>query len=523
MLSNAPNRYFFLTGVASIALLTGSCSSSIFEAESSKNGGITAGMRSTRALISMGDTTMRGGDAAAAARFYEQAVKSAPKDPVPLYRLGRALQAMGAHKAAAEHFRKVLVIQPGDGEAKRQLANTLISMNDPQGSIRLFQEVIAEDGDHRAFNGLGVALDMTGKHKDALTAYRAGLAKQPKNLTLRNNLALSMALAGQYASAAKVLQNVTSDPRATARHRQNLALVYGLAGQEMKAARIARVDLDGPSVRRNLDYYNWLRRQPRWMVQKMLRNGAPIKPQAASAVPQGSAAAPKLAVSAAPRPAQRKAPHTAARKPVHATPRTTPRPEPKRESVAVPGRVDHDGVIHQASLQTDGQPPVRFARLEFGFRPVKDAEKPETAQRQEVSRRVTTVARIETPRYPTVVRPAVVPAETPLPVVVHGSVETPETATAGSAVKATPKSAAPNAAGAALLATKGAVKDVVVMPKMKVIHTQLALAGSARPIEAAAHSIGRRTVETAALRKIEANFQRSGLEHLMGNADKIKE
>ncbi|HUT49092.1 MAG TPA: tetratricopeptide repeat protein [Alphaproteobacteria bacterium] len=478
-------------------------------------------MRSTRALISMGDTTMRGGDAASALRFYQQAVISAPKDPVPLFRLGRALQVMGAHTAAAEQFRKVLAMQPGDGEAKRQLANTLISMNDPHGSIRLFQEVIAEDGDYRAFNGLGVALDMTGKHKDALAAYRAGLAKQPKSLTLKNNLALSMALAGQYANAAKVLRNVTSHPRATARHRQNLALVYGLAGQETQAARIARVDLDGPSVKRNLDYYNWLRRQPRWMVQKLLRNGAPIKPQTASAVPPVKAA-PGPVESGIESAAPRQAPRTAARKPVHAIPRTTPRPEPKRESVAAPGRVDHEGVIHQASLAGDGQPPVRFARLEFGFRPVRDAEKPETAQRQEVFRRVTTVARIETPRYPTVVRPAV-PAETPLPpmpVVIRGNGETPEAATAKPSTKSV-VTATPKTDGAlAKEAAKEAVKDVVVMPKMRVIHTQLALAGSERPAE---RPIGGRTVETAARRKIEAHFQRSGLEHLMGDADKIKE
>ncbi|MDH3235547.1 MAG: tetratricopeptide repeat protein [Alphaproteobacteria bacterium] len=517
MTSNAPNRYFFLTGVATIALLTGSCSNSVFEAENAKKGGITSQMRSTKALISMGDTTLRGGDVTSALRFYEAAVKSAPNDPVPLFRLGRALQAMGAHKAAAEHFRKVLAMQPGDGEAKRQLANTLIAMDNPQGSIRLFQEVIAESGDYRAFNGLGVALDMTGKHKDALAAYRAGLAKQPKSLTLKNNLALSMAIAGQYANAAKVLRNVTSHPHATARHRQNLALVYGLAGEETQAARVARVDLDGPSVKRNLDYYNWLRRQPRWMVQKLLRNGAPIKPQAASAARTGDAA-PKPAVSpitsAAPRKTRRAAPRTAARKPVHATPRITPRrPEPKRESVAAPRQVDHEGVIRQASLAGDGQPPVRFARLEFGFRPVKDAEKPETTEKRESARRVTTLARINAGRYPTVVRPAI-PAVTPLPVVVRGNGETPETATASAAAKAaaTTASVAPLATRElAKEATKEPVKDAMVMPEMKVIHTQLALAGSAHPIEA------------AALRKIEANFQRSGLEHLMGDADKTKE
>jgi len=231
MISNAPNRYFFLTGVATIALLTGSCSSSIFEANSSKTSDIARKLRTPKALLTMGDASWQGGDAATAARFYEAAVRAAPQDPVPAFRLGRALQAMGAHKAAADQFRRVLELQPNDTEAKRQLANTLISLDDPQGSIKLYREVIAKSGDHRAFNGLGVALDMTGKHQEALAAYRAGLAKQPESLSLKNNLALSMAISGQYENAAKVLRNVASDPRSTARHRQNLALVYGRPAQ----------------------------------------------------------------------------------------------------------------------------------------------------------------------------------------------------------------------------------------------------------------------------------------------------
>jgi Flp pilus assembly protein TadD len=508
MISNAPNRYFFLTGVATIALMTGSCSSSIFEANRSKTSDITETLRSPEALITMGDTTWRGGDVAEAARFYQAAVKAAPKDPLPAFRLGRALQVMGAFEAAADQFRKVLELKPGDGEAKRQLANTLISLDDPEGSIKLYREVIAKSGDPRAFNGLGVAFDMTGKHKEALAAYRAGLAKQPDSLSLKNNLALSMAIAGQYENAAKVLRNVASDPRATARHRQNLALVYGLAGHDSEAARVARVDLDAPSVKRNLDYYNWLRQQPRWMVGKLLRSGAPVKPQAAK-VEQKGKAAPLIGTDA-----PHKAKPTARRKPVHATPREAVRPAPKRQNVAAQRRVDENGVIRQASLAGNGEPPIRFARLEFGFRPVRDAEppkaaartheaarKPEAARhetaRRETAKHETVVARLES-RQPVVVQPRL---EAPMPVVVRGAGETPEAATAKPAAAA--KTAAHKAEAAQ------------TMPRMKVIHTQLALAGSVGSAE--------RTAEAAARREIEAQFQHSGLEYLMGKDDPATE
>jgi Flp pilus assembly protein TadD len=423
---------------------------------------------------------------------------------VPAFRLGRALQAMGAHKAAADQFRRVLELQPGDGEAKRQLANTLISLDDIDSSIRLYQEVIAESGDHRAFNGLGVALDMTGKHKQALAAYRAGLAKAPDDLSLKNNLALSMALAGNYGNAAKVLRSVASDPRANARHRQNLALVYGLAGQETAAARVARVDLDGASVRRNLDYYNWLRQQPRWMVKKLLRNGAPMKPQAASArskaKPQPKAAAPRKTQS-----------RKASRKPAHATPREGIRPAPRTsETAAGPRRVDQNGVIRQASLAVTGEPPVRFARLEFGFRPVRDAEPPKAAAGEEAKRREPVVARLES-RHPVVVQPRI---STPMPVVIRGNGETPVTGTAKAAAKpaerpvVTPK-ATPRKAETANPVERVPVEVVAAKPKTTTIRTQLALVTAARQAEA--------------LRRIEARFQHAGLEYIMGKTDPAKE
>jgi len=516
MTSNAPNRYFFLTGVASIALLTGSCSSSIFEANTSKTSDITRTMRSPKALISMGDTTWRGGDVASAARFYQAAVKAAPRDPVPAFRLGRALQSMGAHKAAADHFRRVLELNPGDGEAKRQLANTLISMDDPKSSVELYREVIAESGDHRAFNGLGVAFDMMGKHKEALAAYRAGLAKQPENLSLKNNLALSLAIAGKYDNAATVLRSVAESPKATARHRQNLALVYGLAGKETAAARVAQVDLDGPSVKRNLDYYNWLRQQPRWMVQKMLRNGAPIKPQAASTKPAASAKPRSQAETLGEAPAK-KVVRKAVRKPVRATRRETVRPQqpkretPKRHTISASREVvDQNGVIRRASLDGTLLPPVRFARLEFGFRPVRDAE----ASKAKGGQDKRAAARVET-RQPVVVQPRI---STPMPVVVRGNGETPVVA----------KAATPAAKPAAKTAERPAVRvmakvmartvqtaegpveptgaEAASKPSEKtVIRAQLALASAAR--------------EAEAMRNIEARFQRSGLEHLMGKDD----
>ena len=477
MTSNALNRCFFLTSVASLALLTGSCSTSVFKAESGQKPEMAAKMRSAKALIRMGDATWRGGDPASSARFYQAAVNAAPKDPIPAYKLARALQAIGAHNAAADTYRKLLILRPGNPEAKRQLANTLISLDNPTAAIALYQEVIAENGDYRAFNGLGVALDMTGKHKDALAAYRAGLAKQPRSLTLKNNLALSMALTGQYKHAAKVLRSVAADPKATARHRQNLALVYGLSGKDHQAAKVARVDLDGPSVTRNLDYYNWLRRQPRWMVKKMLRKGAPVKPQAASSKVRSGAKVPRKASKLAPRRSN-----------------TKPRRQPSRR----------DQTAHNIKLENPERAlPIRFARLEFGFRPAREAEKPATAKNaaaQGGTEEIRAAAR--------------------MPVVVRGGVPKPAK---------TKPAAKPVAAPATH-------SNVIEVATPKVIRVSVAKAQASPASQAAAAvapvstpksgdaKVVRATVARVAekvTRKVEVHFMRAGLEHLIGKTQKV--
>lgn len=264
-----------------------------------------ASLHSAAAMMEMGDKVWASGDAAAAARFYLAAANAAPGEVEPKLKLARALQTLGAHRAAISVFDAVLATKPDAHEARRGLANALISLDRPRDAVVHFEKVIAATGDYRAYNGLGVAQDMLGDHKAAIAAYKAGLAKEPASLTLRNNYGLSLALAGHYREATDILHEVAADKHATARHRQNLALVYGLSGNFGYAAQIARIDLDAPAVARNLAYYAWLRRQPRAAVNKAIKEGPPAKltslPAAAPAKAPEKAPAKAKAAPAKPR------------------------------------------------------------------------------------------------------------------------------------------------------------------------------------------------------------------------------
>ena len=107
----------------------------------------------------------------------------------------------------------------------------------------------------QAYNGLGVAYDLSGQHQAAQKVYRDALAFAPDSMLLRNNLGLSLALAGEHQDAIELLRLVADEPGARAQNRQNLALAYGLSGDLASAERISRLDLDEVSVQSNLAYF----------------------------------------------------------------------------------------------------------------------------------------------------------------------------------------------------------------------------------------------------------------------------
>src|SRR3546814_6417098 len=99
---------------------------------------------------------------------------------------------------------------------------------------------------------------MLGKHDAAQREYRAGLKRWSDDPSLRNNLALSLALQDRYDEAAAVLEPVPKSRRKS-RHRQNLALIPGLAGRVGKAAELGRMGLMESEVAGNMDYYERMR------------------------------------------------------------------------------------------------------------------------------------------------------------------------------------------------------------------------------------------------------------------------
>ncbi len=271
----AGRRRLTYAGAAALALLIGACAKSpniaVFEASGETKPRAEAPLASSPdTLVRLADAARAMGNRDGAAGFYHRAARAAPNDPELQVRLGFTLRELGALLEAEAAFRRAIAADLGNADALRGLGITLIARDMPHHAIEYLEAAVAARPDPRAYNAMGVALDMVGERASAREAYGAGLAEDPENLSLLNNLGLSLTLSRRYAEAIAVLGRAADNPNATPRHRQNLALAYGLAGRPDKAAEVANTDLDMRSVRNNLGYYAWLRRQPGEQTEQAL-------------------------------------------------------------------------------------------------------------------------------------------------------------------------------------------------------------------------------------------------------------
>lgn len=150
------------------------------------------------------------GDSASAVSFAEQAVAATPADADFRALLGNAYFAAGRFTSAEAAYKDSLTLNP----------------NQPQLVLKLALVTIAQ-----------------GKSGEALA-----LLDSARNYLDPADYGLAVALAGQPATAANVLEQAARAPGADARVRQNLALAYALQGEWTAAKTIASQDVPADQV-----------------------------------------------------------------------------------------------------------------------------------------------------------------------------------------------------------------------------------------------------------------------------------
>jgi len=203
---------------------------------------------SAAASLRIARSMRNSGNAATAVPIYRELAAGLPADAPLKIELGEALlearlidEAIGLFNAA-----------PASARAQLGLARAQLELGQPAKAL-----VFADRAEHisptdtAVLNVRGVVLDRLGRHGEAQTCYRGVIALTPSSVAARSNLALSLALIGQFPEALDILEPIARSANATARDRQNLAFIYGLKGDSATARALGEVDLDPKTAAAN--------------------------------------------------------------------------------------------------------------------------------------------------------------------------------------------------------------------------------------------------------------------------------
>lgn len=215
------------------------------------------------ALMRIGEAARAGGDYSNAVAVFRRAAEIEPRLPAPFVAIGDSLMALDAVNEAILAYHSALARDGSYLPALRGLAKAYIKTGRPELALAPLDQAIALNPlDPKLLVLLGLVADAEGQHQQAQAYYHRGLQRAPGDPALTVDLALSLALSGNYADAIAVLQPMAAAPTGSAQERQSLALIFGLQGRLAEASRLGRIDLDEASVEHNLAYYGMLRELP---------------------------------------------------------------------------------------------------------------------------------------------------------------------------------------------------------------------------------------------------------------------
>lgn len=146
--------------------------------------------------------------------------------------------------AKAENAYRSALDNGGGLPAVVGLGRVALARNAPELALQHFAAVLERDPDNlTAINGTGVAFDLMGKHVDARAEYAKVLSYDAAHVAALNNLALSNALSGSGEKAVAILRDLTGSQVNDPTLRQNLAIALAVTGRHDDAIRLASADV----------------------------------------------------------------------------------------------------------------------------------------------------------------------------------------------------------------------------------------------------------------------------------------
>jgi tetratricopeptide (TPR) repeat protein len=196
----------------------------------------TASIQDVDSLVRLGDYLRERNELGTAIALYQRAA-AASDSAEQLIRLGQALAEVGADERAAGAFRRALAREPDNPDALFGLGKAYLALGQTDKAIQRLEELVSlgDGSDPARYAALGAALDIAGRHQQAIEVYQVGLDETPDDLDLKTNLALSYALNDRHVEAIDLMTEVSDSLEAERSHHRNLVLVLALAGQSRDA------------------------------------------------------------------------------------------------------------------------------------------------------------------------------------------------------------------------------------------------------------------------------------------------
>ena len=229
---------------------------------------------SAESMLRVADNLVKARDYTSALRFYQDVLERDPKNVQALLGQGEIFLILDAPGEAAERFQAVTTLAPQEGRGDAGLARALTQLNEPERALPYFAAAVEKGAvSAKFYNHYGIAYDLMGKHQDAQVQYGRGLDLTPGDVSLLNNLGLSLALSEDYPAAVRLLSDVVSAMPDMMQARQNLALAYAFSGDMTTALRLATFPENAAATEQAQTYLKNITALPKDMRGKAIFSG----------------------------------------------------------------------------------------------------------------------------------------------------------------------------------------------------------------------------------------------------------
>jgi len=180
-----------------------------------------------------GDAAVQSGDYDRALFEYIRGLRLADTPSAEaLYKIGYIHYQRDNYRLASLAFRWVLKLEPDNARAGTGLGEVLLKTRHYKEAEKQLRGVVIAHGQApwRAYNGLGILLDIQGKGEEAEKVYQEALKVNPNSALVLNNLGYSRYLRGDWDGANEALESALRAQPGYELAWRNLGLVHARQG-----------------------------------------------------------------------------------------------------------------------------------------------------------------------------------------------------------------------------------------------------------------------------------------------------